>query len=63
MKDVLRRGLAALAAGAWMIDYHVVPKRFPPGFDRVLSGRAIGAIYAAPALGLALALCTRETKE
>lgn len=44
---------AATAALAYVIDYHVVPERFTPGFERRLSGRSLGLIYGALALGLA----------
>jgi hypothetical protein len=46
-------GRAALVSGAaYVVDYHVVPKRFTPGFELRLPGRALTAIYAALALGL-----------
>jgi hypothetical protein len=56
-----RRGLpnaalsgAAIAGAAYAVDYFVVGKRFRPGFERYLSGRAMLAVYAALAAGFAL---------
>jgi hypothetical protein len=44
---------ALLVSGAaYVVDYHVVPKRFTPGFELRLPGRALAAIYAALAFGL-----------
>jgi hypothetical protein len=46
-------GRALLVSGAaYVVDYHVVPKRFTPGFELRLPGRALAAIYAALAFGL-----------
>jgi hypothetical protein len=44
---------AAVSALAYVTDYHVVPKRFTPGFEKRLSGRSLLAIYATLALSLA----------
>lgn len=49
----LARG-AATAAAAYVVDYHVVPRRLTPGFEKRLSGRSMFAVYAALALGLAV---------
>jgi hypothetical protein len=49
----LRDG-ALVSAAAYIVDYHVVPKRLTPGFELRLPGRALAGIYAALALGLAL---------
>lgn len=43
----------ATSALAYVIDYHVVPNRFTPGFETRLPDRSLGLIYAALALGLA----------
>ena len=43
----------ATSALAYVIDYHLVPARFTPGFERRLPDRSLGLIYAALALGLA----------
>lgn len=44
---------AAAAAVAYVTDYHVVPERFTPGFEKRLSGKALFGVYAALALSLA----------
>lgn len=46
---------AVTAATAYVVDYHVVPRRLTPGFDSRLSGGAMAAAYAAFALGLGAA--------
>jgi len=43
----------ATSALAYVVDYHVVPERFTPGFERRLPDRSLGLIYAVLALGLA----------
>lgn len=43
----------ATSALAYVIDYHLVPDRFTPGFEKRLPDRSIGLIYAALAIGLA----------
>lgn len=47
----LARG-AAVSALAYVVDYHVVPKRLTPGFEMRVPGSALAAAYAALALGL-----------
>jgi hypothetical protein len=47
-------GGAAVAAFAYFIDYHVVPKRLTPGFEAHLSRRSLIAIYVVMALALGL---------
>ena len=42
------------AATAYVVDYHVVPKRLTPGFESRLSGRSLFVIYAALAASLAI---------
>jgi hypothetical protein len=44
---------AAVAAAAYVIDYHLIPKRFTPGFEKRVSGKSLTAIFAALAIGLA----------
>jgi hypothetical protein len=53
--DYVRAATAGVATSAlaYVIDYHVVPERFTPGFERRLPNRSLGFIYAALALGLA----------
>lgn len=43
---------AAVAAGAYVTDYYLVPKRFTPGYEKRLSGKSLALIYGALALGL-----------
>ena len=52
-KRALRDG-AITSAIAYVVDYHVVPKRLTPGFELRLPNRALAGIYAALAVGLAL---------
>jgi hypothetical protein len=47
-------GGAAVAAAAYVTDYHVVPKRLTPGWELRLSPRSLGAAYAVLALALPL---------
>jgi hypothetical protein len=44
---------AGVAALAYVVDYHVVPRRLTPGFEKRLSGGSMFAIYSALAAGLA----------
>lgn len=45
---------AATVAGlAYLVDYHVAPRRLRPGFKKHLGPRSIFAVYAAFAVGLA----------
>jgi len=46
-------GGATIAAAAYVTDYHVVSKRFQPGFEAHLSNHSLFAIYTALAVGLA----------
>ena len=48
------RDAAATAAIAYVVDYHVVPKRLTPGFELRIPSKALAAVYAALALGLSL---------
>lgn len=45
---------ALVAATAYVVDYHVVPKRFTPGFEKRLPNSALAAVYAALALGMSM---------
>lgn len=42
----------ALTVVAYIVDYHIVPKRFTPGFEHVLSVRGLALTYAGLALSL-----------
>jgi hypothetical protein len=44
---------AAVSAVAYLTDYHLVPARLTPGFEKRLSNRSLFAVYAALALSLA----------
>lgn len=46
-------GGATVAAAAYVIDYHLIPKRFTPGFEKRVSGKSLTVIFAALAIGLA----------
>jgi hypothetical protein len=47
-------GAAAAAALACFVDYQLTPQRLTPGFEHRLSSRAMFAVYACFALGLAI---------
>ncbi len=54
-------GGVATAALAYVVDYHVVPRRLTPGVELRLSNRSLGLMYGALALSLAVgSLCRRE---
>jgi hypothetical protein len=46
---------SATAAAAYITDYHVVPKRLTPGFEKKLSAPALFGVFATLALSLAAA--------
>lgn len=51
----------AMSAVAALVDYQATPRRFTPGWEFVLSKRAMAATYGAMALGLAVgALLTQR---
>lgn len=54
------RGAAAVAAIAYVVDYHVVPRRLTPGYELALSGKSLAAIYAALATALAASTVLRS---
>lgn len=45
-------GAIAVAALAYVVDYHIVPPRLTPGFEHRLPRRSLWPIYAALAFGL-----------
>jgi hypothetical protein len=47
-------GGVAVAALAYVTDYHLVPKRLTPGWEMRISGRSLALVYAALALALPL---------
>jgi len=48
-------GGATISTAAYVTDYHIVSKRFTPGFEAHLSPRSLFGIYFALAIGLAAA--------
>ncbi|BBO34669.1 hypothetical protein [Lacipirellula parvula] len=53
-------GGVATAAAAYVVDYHVVPRRLTPGFEKRLSSPSMFAAYAALAASLPLASLMRS---
>jgi hypothetical protein len=53
---------ATTAAMAYVVDYHIVPKRVTPGFEAHVPRRTFPVIYAALGLGLALATMIDRSK-
>jgi hypothetical protein len=51
---------AATAATAYVVDYHVVPKRVTPGFEAHIDLRSFPKIYLALGAGFALAALIRR---
>lgn len=46
---------AAMSAAAYVVDYHVVPPRLTPGFEKVLDRRGMWTVYGVLAATFALA--------
>lgn len=46
-------GAAAVSAGAYVLDYHLLPDRLTPGFEKRLSGKSLAMVFGVLALGLA----------
>jgi hypothetical protein len=46
-------GAATVTTAAYIIDYHLIPKRFTPGFEKRLSAKSLATIFATLAIGLA----------
>jgi hypothetical protein len=53
-------GGALVSATAYVTDYHIVPKRLTPGFEKRLSDRSLLAIYIVLALSLGLGGLRRD---
>jgi hypothetical protein len=49
------RGAVVVAGLAYVVDYHVVHRRFRPGFETQLSPQGLFAVYVALASGFAIA--------
>lgn len=45
-------GGAAVATAAYVVDYHLVPSRLTPGWERQISPRALALVFGALALSL-----------
>lgn len=56
-------GGALVSAFAYVTDYHLVPARLTPGFEKRLSGRSLLGVYTMLALGLALGSLWRPDGE
>jgi hypothetical protein len=46
-------GAAAVTTAAYVIDYHLIPERFTPGFEKRLSAKSLATIFVTLAIGLA----------
>ncbi len=44
---------ATVTTAAYIIDYHLIPKRFTPGFEKRLSAKSLATIFVTLAIGLA----------
>ena len=54
---------AVTAATGYIVDYHLTPRRFQPGFEKHLGGLSMFATYAAFGAGLAaVALARRRSR-
>ncbi|MEK8090853.1 hypothetical protein [Thermithiobacillus plumbiphilus] len=59
--------LALLGGGlvggmAYVVDYHLVPERLTPGYDKRLSGKSMAVLYGALALGLTIGALLRKQR-
>lgn len=57
-KRVLHGG-ALVSAAAYVVDYHIVPPRLTPGFEKRLPRKALAPVYVALAAGLCIRDLTR----
>lgn len=53
----------AVSAAAYAVDYHLVPKRLTPGFEKRLSKESLIVVYAAMAAGLAAGALLTSNRE
>lgn len=51
---------AAVSALAYAVDYHAVPERLKPGFEKKVSKGGLAGVYVVLALGLAAGAVLRE---
>lgn len=54
---------AVTAAAAYVVDYHVAPKRLRPGFKKHLGPKSIAVTYVAFAAGLGLVTWIRKRRK
>jgi hypothetical protein len=52
----------ASAATAYVVDYHLTPRRLRPGFEKHVSPKGMVAVYTAFAAGLAIAAIARDSR-
>lgn len=55
-------GGGAVAGMAYVVDYHLVPERLTPGYDKRLSGKSMTMIYGVLALGLTVGALLRKQR-
>ncbi|WP_331067361.1 hypothetical protein [Steroidobacter sp.] len=53
---------AVSTATAYVVDYHLTPRRLRPGFEKHVSPKGMMAVYAAFAAGLAIAAIARDRR-
>jgi hypothetical protein len=63
-KTAVRRCAEAVvsSAGAYVVDYHLTPRRLRPGFEKHVRTPSMFVVYGAFALGLAAASIIRDRK-
>lgn len=61
-KNVLPYAVATTAV-AWVVDYHLTPRRLTPGFEHVVSRRSRLIVYGAFAAGLALGAMAIQSRK
>lgn len=52
-----------MAALAYLVDYHLVPKRLTPGWEERVSDRSLAAIFGAMAVSLPIRRLLEELIE
>ena len=55
-------GGGAVAGMAYVVDYHLVPERLTPGYDKRLSGKSMTVLYGVLALGLTVGAFLRKQR-
>jgi hypothetical protein len=54
---------AVSAATAYVVDYHLTPRRLRPGFEKHVTPKGMVAVYAAFAAGLAITAIVRDNSQ